>query len=1069
MLHFVATPETTAIMSGQLKEDLSRMEGTYGAETVGKLKAMNVLICGLRGLGIETAKNLVLAGPHSLTICDDVNVTKADLGANFYLRESDVGKPRAAAVLPRLQDLNPNVRVLLHSGGVSEDLLANQSVVVVCDDSITRSQLISMNNFCRSRPTPVAFLVGHLQGATCSIFTDFGPSHTVFDQDGEPVKTLIIDSILEGQEHGNVTIDGDRHLLDSGTHVKFEGVLGMSKAAKDSNQTFGQDDVITDINQTHVIKPTKNPKRFTIGNTTKLKKYKGGGVATEVKVPKTFNYKSFADSLTNPPIIMGYMDFTKFGRAEQLHIARLALYEFQEQNKALPALHNKEDAAKLVQIAKEILASHKKTNAEKPNTAIEVELEEKVINQCSLYCTAELTAIGSIFGGVLAQEIVKHTGKYTPIDQWFHFDAFELLSEEVPSDAKPCASRYDHQISIFGRKFQDKLMSQKIFVVGCGALGCEYMKAVAMSGLGTKGKVYVTDDDTIELSNLSRQFLFRRKHVGKSKAVSASTEVVEMNEDLKKSLKSYEIRVEPKTEDVFNDSYWDSLDFIVNALDNNIARQYTDSKCVLHQKPLFESGTLGTKANSAVCLPHKTPSYSEGVVAGEGQGIAKCTIRNFPAIILHCIEWAREMFDEWYVVGSDAVNAFIEDKEGFLAKAKADVMGEDQTLIMTRTWVELSQNRSAEVCVKMMFEKFVKYFNHGIRDLTNAFPKDSRNICKDTKADLGPFWHGAKIYPQVADFKPKDEMQFGFIYHGSCLLADIFKIPRPTEAEVRKICAKLKVPKWQASDVKIDLSEGDEKKDDDDEKKEAGNGDEDVKALRKALAAIDTSKMKPLMPMEFEKDDETNHHIDLIQCTTNMRAFNYHIKPATAAHCRMVAGRIIPAIATTTACITGFIQIEILKHIKGSDLNDFRAATLNLAMNVFCLENLPDPVKKKTGMDMETYMEIVAIPEGFTTWDYVVIDKPDLTMGEFLEEFTKVHHGARIDMLCGGDAMLYSEAIPSQKKKYLERCDKKLIDVYTELLGPIFPPDRKYILLDCTVEDPDGETGVVPKIRYNFA
>ena len=40
----------------------------------------------------------------------------------------------------------------------------------------------------------------------------------------------------------------------------------------------------------------------------------------------------------------------------------------------------------------------------------------------------------------------------------------------------------------------------------------------------------------------------------------------------------------------------------------------------------------------------------QGVVAGEDGGIAKCTIRNFPAIILHCIEWAREMFDEWFTV-----------------------------------------------------------------------------------------------------------------------------------------------------------------------------------------------------------------------------------------------------------------------------------------------------------------------------------------------------------------------------------------------------------------------------------
>lgn len=48
-----------------------------------------------RGLGVETAKNLVLAGPGAVTLCDDEPVSLPDLGANFFLEEGDVGKPRA--------------------------------------------------------------------------------------------------------------------------------------------------------------------------------------------------------------------------------------------------------------------------------------------------------------------------------------------------------------------------------------------------------------------------------------------------------------------------------------------------------------------------------------------------------------------------------------------------------------------------------------------------------------------------------------------------------------------------------------------------------------------------------------------------------------------------------------------------------------------------------------------------------------------------------------------------------------------------------------------------------------
>lgn len=61
-------------------------------ETMGKLIKMNVLLVGCRGLGVETAKNLILAGPASVTIYDPNFVTINDLSSNFYCREEDVTK-----------------------------------------------------------------------------------------------------------------------------------------------------------------------------------------------------------------------------------------------------------------------------------------------------------------------------------------------------------------------------------------------------------------------------------------------------------------------------------------------------------------------------------------------------------------------------------------------------------------------------------------------------------------------------------------------------------------------------------------------------------------------------------------------------------------------------------------------------------------------------------------------------------------------------------------------------------------------------------------------------------------
>lgn len=64
-------------------------------------------------------------------------------------------------------------------------------------------------------------------------------------------------------------------------------------------------------------------------------------------------------------------------------------------------------------------------------------------------------------------------------------------------------------------------------MVGCGAIGCELLKNFAMNGFSNmnQGCIYVTDPDIIENSNLSRQFLFREKHIRKPKAVTAAAVV----------------------------------------------------------------------------------------------------------------------------------------------------------------------------------------------------------------------------------------------------------------------------------------------------------------------------------------------------------------------------------------------------------------------------------------------------------------------------------------------------------------------------------------------------------------
>ena len=153
-------------------------------------------------------------------------------------------------------------------------------------------------------------------------------------------------------------------------------------------------------------------------------------------------------------------------------------------------------------------------------------------------------------GGVLAQEVVKCTGKFTPIPGFMHFSAPEVLPDESPSSADtfPRGSRYDELAAVFGWPFVEKLGSLKYFMVGCGALGCEFMKNFALNNIccGENGLLIVTDADRIELSNLSRQFLFREHNVGQPKSIAASMMATVMNPGFK--VEAMEMFVGPKTE-----------------------------------------------------------------------------------------------------------------------------------------------------------------------------------------------------------------------------------------------------------------------------------------------------------------------------------------------------------------------------------------------------------------------------------------------------------------------------------------------------------------------------------------
>ncbi|XP_043316146.1 ubiquitin-like modifier-activating enzyme 1 [Cervus canadensis] len=102
----------------------SRQLYVLGHEAMKHLQASTVLVSGLRGLGVEIAKNIILGGVKAVTLHDEGTAQWADLSSQFYLREEDIGKNRAEASQPCLAELNHYVPVSTYTGALVEDFLS---------------------------------------------------------------------------------------------------------------------------------------------------------------------------------------------------------------------------------------------------------------------------------------------------------------------------------------------------------------------------------------------------------------------------------------------------------------------------------------------------------------------------------------------------------------------------------------------------------------------------------------------------------------------------------------------------------------------------------------------------------------------------------------------------------------------------------------------------------------------------------------------------------------------------------------------------------------------------------
>lgn len=236
-----------------------------------------VLISGLKGLGLEIAKNVILGGVKAVTLHDEGTIGAVDLSSHFYATEKDIGKNRAEVSVTHLAGLNQDVPLSVSTAKLTTDFVKKFTVIVLTESSLEEQLLIS--DFAHAHN--IALIVASTRGLFAQIFCDFGKEFIVLDTNGEAPLSVIVSHISK-ETNGVVSCDDEaRHGFEDGDHVTFHEVIGM-----------------TELNECEPKKiKTLGPYTFTIGDTSKYSDYIRGGMVTQVKVPKKVTFVSSGKAL----------------------------------------------------------------------------------------------------------------------------------------------------------------------------------------------------------------------------------------------------------------------------------------------------------------------------------------------------------------------------------------------------------------------------------------------------------------------------------------------------------------------------------------------------------------------------------------------------------------------------------------------------------------------------------------------------------------------------------------------------------------------------------------------------